>query len=77
MCLKKRVLETESESEMEDDYSMFLQMSEGTSRQSAVKSKAFKKLAKSSRSRQSRQKPEENSEQKKVLPIRSLRQRKT
>lgn len=77
VCLKKRVLETESESEMEDDYSMFLQMSEGTSRQSAVKSKAFKKLAKSSRSRQSRQKPEENSEQKKVLPIRSLRQRKT
>lgn len=55
--VKKNAAETEeSEGELEEeDYSVFLRMGEGTSRQASVKNKAFRKLAKSSKSRRHRQ----------------------
>lgn len=55
--VKKTMAETEeSEGDLEEeDYSVFLRMGEGTSRQASVKNKAFKKLAKSSKSRRHRQ----------------------
>lgn len=55
--VKKNAAETEeSEGDLEEeDYSVFLRMGEGTSRQASVKNKAFKKLAKSSKSRRHRQ----------------------
>lgn len=59
---KKHTAETESEDEHEGDYSVFLHIGEGSSRQSSVKSKAYKKLAKSSRSRRHRQTQEDSSE---------------
>ncbi|XP_062620331.1 snRNA-activating protein complex subunit 1-like [Saccostrea cucullata] len=59
---RKHAPETESDGERDEDYSVFLRLGEGTSRQSSVKSRAYKKLAKPSRSRRHRQTQEDISE---------------
>ncbi|XP_061169548.1 snRNA-activating protein complex subunit 1-like [Saccostrea echinata] len=59
---RKHATETESDGERDEDYSVFLHLGEGTSRQSSVKTRAYKKLAKPSRSRRHRQTQEDTSE---------------